>query len=226
MSTCTKLCSAMFIALLSSLASAGETYRSVSEYIDFITKGASEEYSCKVSTHYVINNSCKIVATNTSVNQKDRAFGVVKNKADSTAFLFILKADAKQTLHLEAQSSPFPLPRDAWIEEVEASPNGNLNLQINSGHIASGDVNAYQFKLVKGEWRLSTLKRTSLGSCGDEIGVVSIYSANFLSGSTSRIHYKPENCRRHKESKIRAKYDVFPLSDFLPFDEKYENPNI
>ena len=215
-----KLCAAVVLALLSSFVNAGTTYGSVSEYLYVVTQGAAADYSCAVSSHYLERNTCMVIGAPQSATPW--IFGLVENKVARTAFLFVLKSDATRLLHLEVQSSPFTLPRDVSVESLEFAANKSFKLQLNSGHVAAPDINFYQFRLAKGEWRLANLERTSLGSCGGETGVISRYSVDFFSGISRLTRYKPENCKPETTRMLKIKFKVFALSEFTPFDEKYE----
>jgi hypothetical protein len=217
-----KLFAAIIFAILCSLASASTTYGDVSEYLDVVTLGATEKYSCVVSSHYLEHHTCKVIGA--PKYSAPRVFGLIESKIDETAFLFVLKSDTTRQLHLEAQSSLFPLPRDVSVETIETLDNEAFTLQLNSGVMAAPVVSVYQFKLAKGEWRLAKLERTSLGSCGAETGVVSRYSTNFMLGTIRLDRYQPEDCKLATTQKNRLKFKAFPLSNFTPFDDKYEPP--
>ena len=208
-------------ALMFSTAQADTTYRMVSDYLAAVTEGASKQYSCNASSQYSMGNSCKPSGP-IRYPPTARIFGMVQNKEANTGHLFILKPTHDKLLQVEVESSPFALPEyPISVEDIASETNDRFQLIVSSGSPGSPEVNTYHFGLVAGAWRVTKLSRSELSSCGEEVSVNSEYSADYLSGMVLIDRYRPENCKRGLSKRYRLQFPVFPISQFVPFDEKY-----
>ena len=198
----------LYCLLLSSAAGAGEIYESVAAYLAAATKDyPNGQYS----------------------ENKDgisRVFGFVRGPTEdigvSVGFIFVLERVA-EGYRVEMQSEVFEMRDFLGVNELEADTNTRFHIDILSGRMSVPTSDNYRFGLVKGEWRVTGLDRSTMERCSDgSIGVGDSFSANFLTGAVKYKH--AIGCRSARRSHKKKFFPPFPLSRFSPLDLSEQSP--
>lgn len=215
------------LLMLSSSVLADETYSSVEQYIDNVTKGHIENYDCHVSADYPKYRGCSLGSFehNPSIS---RVFGMLISQSDGSAGLvFVLEPNSGGLFNVVGKSRPFTKDDFSMVrvEELIADTNDRFHIQFSSGSLGEPNTDVYRFKLINGQWRITGLDHNTLARCNDKdgsefTGEGSSYSANFLTGDVITKEFN--NCELVASNKTKKKFPIFLLSDFIPLDEKYE----
>lgn len=194
--------------LLSSAAGADEIYASVAAYLAATTKDYPDgQYS-------------------ESKDGISRVFGFVsaptKDIGVSAGFIFVLQRVA-EGYRVEMQSEVFEMGDFLGVNELEADTSTRFHIDVLSGHMSVPTADSYRFGLVKGEWRVTGLDRSTSERCSDgSIGVGDSFSANFLTGAVKYKH--TIDCRSARHSHKKKFFPPFPLSHFSPLDLSVQSP--
>jgi hypothetical protein len=147
---------------------------------------------------------------------------------ESQALLYIVLQRHDGTVSEVARTAPFGYYTAGGKTNVETfgfDSDTRFSIQFNHRGSCGGGYTIYRFALVRNKWRVSGQDTTSF-SCGawkDGFESADYYitdrSVNFLTGLA--VVKETEGAKVVSSKRSRRSFPIFPIEQFVPFDEKY-----